>query len=70
MVDDLEDVFKMNPRNGIVIKPFVAKDPDSVGDIELQRLGYFLDEIKHKNFTAINLSDGWAKYKNALTTTI
>lgn len=60
MVDDLEQVLELNPRNGIVIKRFDPQLIDSSNDLELHRLGKFLHDIRNAIFTEINLSDQWA----------
>ena len=56
MVDDLDEVFELNPRNGIVIKEYDAK---IIGDGELRRLGEFLYQIRDESFTAIDLPNVW-----------
>ena len=56
MVDDLFEVFELNPRNGIVIKEY---ETEVIGDGELGRLGEFLHQIRDENFTAIDLPNLW-----------
>lgn len=43
-VDNLEENFKLQPNNGLPIKTWI----DDIEDNELNNLGFFLKELRHK----------------------